>query len=239
MSPKSRSFPENGVRIRSSSSCERRELPSTRKRWIANRGGAGGLGGCGFAGPCAIAGLAHSASSDPAAATSKRLRNAHTVGIGATLTLPGQGSKFSHGRSRKGKRPEKCDSFPAMSPRAKTQGISGLALQIVQRSAAEGRETGSEDEPRVGEVGTGDDALGYRRLSFSEVGRDQLLGEFGRNAARGAFARLTVPPDVEAAAGFLAEISRGDELGELFRRLGAFTRQFLPHRETDVQAHRV
>src|SRR6266851_1966409 len=126
-----------------------------------------------------------------------------------------------------------------MSPRAKTQGISGLALQIVQRSAAEGRETGSEDEPRVGEVGTGDDALGDRRLSFPEVGCDQLLGEFGRNAARGAFARLAVPPDVEAAAGFLTEISRGDELGELFRRLGAFTRQFLPHRETDVQAHRV
>src|SRR5438552_5237580 len=259
MSPKSRSFPEDDARIRSSSPCARMELPSTRKRWIANRGGAGGLEGaaiggrncgaagawdcglegCGFVGACAIARLAHSASSDPAAAPSKRLRNAYTVGIGATLTLPGQESKFSHGRSRRGKRPEKCDLFTAMSSRAKTQGSSGFALQIVQWSAAEGRETGTEDESRVAEVGTGDDAFGDRRLSFSEVGCDQLLGEFGRNAARGAFARLAVLPDVEAAAGFLAEISRGDELGELPRRLRALARQFLPHREADVQAHRV
>src|SRR5712691_13106655 len=107
---------------------------------------------------------------------------------------------------------------------------------MVQRSAAEGRETGTEDESRVGEVGIGDDAFGDRRLSFLEVGCDELLGEFGRNAARAAFARLAVLPDVEAAACFLAEISRGDELGELPRRFRAFARQFLPHRETDVQA---
>src|SRR6267378_6171358 len=127
---------------------------------------------------------------------------------------------------------EERDLFPAMSPRAKTQGISGLALQIVQWSAAEGRETGTEDEPRVGEVGTGDDAFGDRRLSFPEVGCDQLLGEFGRNAPRGAFARLAVLPDVEAAAGFLAEISRSNELRELSRGFCVFARELLAHRET-------
>src|ERR1700693_5661532 len=90
------------------------------------------------------------------------------------------------------------------------QPLIGLpAFQVVQRSAAERRETGAEDEPRVGEVGIGDDALGDDGLSFLEVGRDELLGEFGRDAARGAFACLAVLPDVEAAAGFLAEISRG------------------------------
>src|SRR5258708_36450156 len=77
MSPKSRFFPENGVRIWSSSSCARRELPSTRKHWIANRGGVGGLkgasiggracglGGSGFVGACAIVWVAHRGSINP------------------------------------------------------------------------------------------------------------------------------------------------------------------------------
>src|SRR5260370_9215943 len=91
----------------------------------------------------------------------------------------------------------------------RSQPLIGLPVfQVVQRPAAEGRETGTEDEPGVGEIGVGDDAFGDRRLPFLEVGSDELLGEFGRCAARGAFARLAVPPDVEAAAGFLAEISR-------------------------------
>src|SRR2546430_15590584 len=96
MCPKSRSFPEKGARIPSSSPCERIVFPSTRKRWIANRGGAGGLegaatgacdcgpGGCGLVGACAIALLAHRPNSD----TSKRQRRAPTVGVGATSTLP-------------------------------------------------------------------------------------------------------------------------------------------------------
>src|SRR6266571_8144017 len=88
--------------------------------------------------------------------------------------------------------------------------LGSPVFHIVQRPAAEGRETGTEDEPGVGEVGIGDDAFGDDRLRFLEVWFDELLGELGRYAACGAFPRPAVLPDVEAAAGFLAEISRGD-----------------------------
>src|SRR5260221_4460625 len=221
MSPKSRSFPENGARMRSSSPCARRELPSTRKRWIANRGGAGGLegavvgawgcdlGGCGFAGACAIALLAHSANNDTAAAASKRQRSALAVGVGATLTLPGQEQNSPTPCCVRASVARMCLISGNVVAR-EDSGISGFALHIVQRSAAERRETGREDEPRVGEVGVGDDAFGDRSLSFLEVMRNELLGEFWRGAARGAFACLAVLPDVEAASGFLAEISRSN-----------------------------
>ena len=81
-------------------------------------------------------------------------------------------------------------------------------FQVVQRSAAEWRETGGEDEPRVGEVGIGDDAFGDGGPSFLEVGRDELIGELGRGAARGATPELTeklIAPYLKEAQAVVAE----------------------------------
>src|SRR5438876_5464936 len=52
-------------------------------------------------------------------------------------------------------------------------------LQIVQRPAAERREAGAEDQPRVGQIGVGDDAFLEHALRFCEVGVDQFLHQLG------------------------------------------------------------
>src|SRR6266496_894761 len=103
--------------------------------------------------------------------------------------------------------------------------------EIIQRPAAERRESGAEDE-----AGVGDDAFGDDGLRLLEIRLDQFLAQIGSRAAGPAFARLAVAPGVEAAAGFPAEVPGGDERGELLRRLGALARELLADRETDVQA---
>src|SRR6266571_4920396 len=108
--------------------------------------------------------------------------------------------------------------------------------EIIQRPAAERRESGAEDEARVGEIGVGDDALGDDGLRLLEIRPDQFLAQIGSRAAGPALVRLAVAPGVEAAAGFPAEVPGGDERGELLRRLGALARELLADRETDVQA---
>src|SRR5258708_4889323 len=102
------------------------------------------------------------------------------------------------------------------------QPLIGLPVfQVVQRPAAERRKARSEDEARVGEIGVGDDALGDDGLRLLEIRPDQFLAQIGSRAAGPAFARLAVFPGVKAAAGFPAEGPRGDERGELLRRLGS------------------
>src|SRR6185295_12126358 len=92
-------------------------------------------------------------------------------------------------------------------------------LQVMQRSAAEGREAGAEDEAGVGEVGVGDDALDDRGLRLLEVGGDQGVDQALVVRLRRAFHRLAVFPAVDALAGLLAELLRVDlhlqELGHL------------------------
>src|SRR5207244_6980469 len=102
--------------------------------------------------------------------------------------------------------------------------------EIIQRPAAERRESGAEYEARVGEIGIGDDAFGDDGLRFLEIRSDQFLAQIVSRAACPAFARLAVFPEVKAAAGFPAEVPGGDEPGEPLRRLGAPARQLLADR---------
>src|SRR5712691_7346577 len=88
-------------------------------------------------------------------------------------------------------------------PRLENSGVSGLALQIVERPAAEGRKTRTENESGIGEIGVGDNPFGDDRLRFLEVGCDEFLGELGRGATRHALACPAVPPHVESAARLL------------------------------------
>src|SRR2546428_4808815 len=70
-------------------------------------------------------------------------------------------------------------------------------LQVMQRPAAEGREAGSEEGPRIAEIRFGDDAFLEHALRFGEAWRDQFLHELGPIRIGLPLLRLAAMPAIE------------------------------------------
>src|SRR5262245_48217614 len=91
--------------------------------------------------------------------------------------------------------------------------MRGLGLargEVMERTAAEGREAGAEDEAGVDQLGVGHDAFGEHRLGLGHVGLDQRVDERLFVGARLALHRLVLLPAVDALAGLAAELSERD-----------------------------
>ena len=107
---------------------------------------------------------------------------------------------------------------------------------IVQRPAGERREAGAEDRarrrpgrrprrcPRA--------SAAWASASSGSMSRSARPG--GRGSRR-ALRRLAAAPIVEAAFGLAPQCARGDQLGQLFRRLSA-TAEHLADREADIES---
>src|SRR6188474_2651343 len=74
-------------------------------------------------------------------------------------------------------------------PSGSCSNLSALALQVVQRPAAERREAGAEDQAGVGEIGVLDDAFVHGRLGLVQVGLDQRVDQALVNRVRFALDR--------------------------------------------------
>src|SRR5262249_10319991 len=107
--------------------------------------------------------------------------------------------------------------------------------QVVDRSAAEGREPGPEDEPGVDQVGVRDDAFAQHRFGLAQVGLDQLLHQRVVERVGLALVRSSLLVAVDSLAGLLAELPQGDFVGEDFRHLGRLGER-LARGEADVEA---
>src|SRR5262245_37089236 len=73
-----------------------------------------------------------------------------------------------------------------------------FSIQIVERAAAERRESGAENEPGIREIRVRDDALGDRGLGFVEIRRDQRVDQLLIVRVGLAFLRLAADPRVDA-----------------------------------------
>src|SRR3954468_15932093 len=106
--------------------------------------------------------------------------------------------------------------------------------EIVQRPTAEGGEAGAEDEPRVDEIGVGDDAFLEHALRFHEIRVDQLVDELLAVAVRLALDGFAVFPAVDALPGLPAELAELDLAGEYLRHGNRSSRERLAGGEADV-----
>ncbi len=123
-------------------------------------------------------------------------------------------------------------------------GILGWALaQVMQRTAPERRESGTEDHAGIDQIIAGDDAIFGAGRAFFQVGLHQFQPQrvqivtFSRVLVALGFAFF---PGVKAFAGFLAQLAGIDEL---FHVLGlaavAIDADRFDHRHAHIQAHGV
>src|SRR5687768_13557901 len=115
-------------------------------------------------------------------------------------------------------------------------GSLSTRLEVMDRSAAERREAGAEDEPRVHEVGVGHDAFAQHGLGLSQVRLDQLVDELRIIGVRLSLHRLAILVAIEALSGFLSEVA---ELHFVCEHLGhlACLAERLACGQADIEAH--
>src|SRR5687767_544642 len=116
---------------------------------------------------------------------------------------------------------------------------SSTRLYIVKRAAAERREPGAEDEPGVGQVGIGHDALVDRGLRLVQVGLDQRVDQRLVVRVGLALLRLSVHIPIDTLPGLLAEMAQGHLVGEDLGYRGRAARQGLAGGEARSEERRV
>src|SRR5262249_33141980 len=115
-------------------------------------------------------------------------------------------------------------------------GSLSTRADVMDRSPAERREAGAEDEPGVHEVGVGDDAFAQHRFGLAQVGLDQLLHQRVVERVGLALHRSSVLVAVDSLAGLLAEMPQGNLVGEDLRHFGGLGKR-LARSEANVEAY--